>query len=87
MNFNYLNYELAKEKGYIDNVESYNVLIKAAFTSLDNMKYDINHNCKLCNNKGDAFVFVDDNRCGHLYVYDGFNTIFEMSVLRSANRL
>ena len=61
MEFNYLNYELAKEKGYIDNAESYKILIKAAFTSLDNMKYDINHNCKLCNNKGDAFVFVDDN--------------------------
>ena len=45
------------------------------------------YNYLLANNKGDAFVFVDDNRCGHLYVYDGFNTIFEMSVLRSVNRL
>ena len=50
MNFNYLNYELAKEKGYIDNAESYKILIKAAFTSLDNMKYDINHDHKFCNN-------------------------------------
>ena len=87
MEFNYLNYELAKEKGYIDNAESYKILIKAAFTSLDNMKYDINHDHELCNNKGDAFIFVDDRRRRHIYVYDGFNTIFEMGVVKSANRL
>ena len=80
MKLEYLDYEFAKKEGYIDEVKNYHITVKHAFTDFNEMKKTIDCD-KLTVNRGDVFIYVDDLRKGHLYVYDGINTIFEAGIL------
>lgn len=76
MKLNYLDYEKAKEAGYINNIEEYHVVIKAGFDDFKDMKNTIG-NDSLAVNKGDGFIYVDEHKRGYLYVFDGVCTVFE----------
>ena len=80
MKLNYLGYEKAKEVGYIDNIDEYHVVIKAGFVDFKDMKNTIESD-SLAVNKGDGFLYTDDLRHCHLYVYDGLYTIFEAGII------
>lgn len=85
MKLNYLDFDNAKKAGYIDNIEEYHVVIKHGFTDFNDMKNTIESD-ELAVNRGDGFIFVDHIKRGHLYIYDGLNTIFEAALLKEGNR-